>query len=113
MSARATAKIGVIDLVVSDPSRAERLRQVYLRIAALGREFDVARARSLLRARAIAEQRSTPAGQAEPADPDALERLLAPPLAQGRAMFDRYVALTLEARSLLTADEFEQLNRVR
>ena len=110
ISARATAKIGLIDLVVADAVRAQRLRQVYQRIAALGLEFDLARARSVLQARSIAEQRS---GQAAPGDADALEHLLAPPLAQARAMFDRYSALQLEARSLLTEDEFDALNRVR
>lgn len=110
MSARATAKIGVIDLVVQDPARAERLRQLYLRVAALAQEFDVARARALLRARSIAEARAT---QAEPSGHDALEHLLAPPLAQSRAVFERYSALMVEARSLLTENEFERLNRVR
>jgi len=110
MSARATAKIGVVELVVSDPVRAERLRQVYLRIAELGQEFDLARSRAILQARSIAEQRSA---NAEPVGSDALELLLAPPLAQGKAMFDRYAALMRQARSLLTQDEFETLNRVR
>ncbi|HKP62510.1 MAG TPA: hypothetical protein VJV78_37505 [Polyangiales bacterium] len=113
MSARATAKIELIDLVVPDPQRAERVRDVYVRIAALGDEFDQARARSILQVRSIAEERSTPEAQAEPVDVSALERMLAPPLVQSRAMFDRYAALMQQARSLLTADEFETLNRVR
>ena len=113
MSARATAKLGVIDLVVSDPLRAERVREVYLRIATVAREFDQARARSLLQARSIAEQRTTPEAQAEAADTAALEHLLAPPLAQGKTMYERYTALMRQARSLLTADEFDTLNRVR
>lgn len=113
MSARATAKIELIDLVVSDPRRAERVREVYVRIAALGDEFDQARARSILQVRSIAEERSTPEAQAEPVDVAALERMLAPPLVQSRAMFDRYTALMQQARSLLTADEFETLNGVR
>jgi hypothetical protein len=114
MSARATGRIGVIDLVVSDPARADRLRQVYLEIAAVSLEFDLARARSILQARSIAAERSKQ--QAVPAatsDAAVLEHLLAPPLEQAKAMFERYTALTLEARSLLTEDEFETLNRVR
>jgi hypothetical protein len=110
MSARATAKIGLIDLVVADEGRAQRLRQIYLRSAALAHEFDLARARSMLQARSLAEQRSA---QTEPGDPAVLERLLAPPLAQSRSIFDRYTALMLEARSLLTQSEFDKLNRVR
>ena len=113
MSARAAARIELIDLVVSDPKRAERLREVYLRIAALGDEFDQARARSILQVRSMARERSTPEAQAQPVDAATLERLLAPPLVQSRAMFDRYAALLQQARSLLTPDEFETLNRVR
>lgn len=111
MSARASAKIGVIELVVSDAARAERLRQVYLRVVELAHEFDLARAQSLVQARALATQRST-AG-AEPVDAAALEHVLAPPLAQSKALFERYAALMLEARSLVSADEFDELNRVR
>jgi hypothetical protein len=110
MSARITARIGLIDLVVADEGRADRLRQVYLRSAALAHEFDLARARSMRQARSLAEQQSS---QAEPGDPAVLERLLAPPLAQSRSIFDRYSALMLEARSLLTESEFDKLNRVR
>lgn len=113
MSARASARLNVIDLVVSDPARADRLHQVYLEITALALEYDLARARSILQARSIAKQRSTLAAQAVAPDADVLEHLLAPPFDQGKAVFDRYVALTLEARSLLTEDEFETLNRVR
>jgi len=113
MSARATGRIGVIDLVVSDPARADRLRQVYLEIATLALEYDMARARSILQARSIAAERSRQAAPAETNDATVLEHLLAPPLEQGKAMFERYTALTLEARSLLTKDEFETLNRVR
>jgi len=113
MSARVTGRIGVIDLVVSDPARADRLRQVYLEIAELALEYDLARARSILQARSLAGQRSTQAAPAAGSDADVLEHLLAPPLEQGKAMFERYTTLTLEARSLLTEDEFETLNRVR
>jgi hypothetical protein len=114
MSARATGRIGVIDLVVSDPARADRLRQVYLEIATLALEYDLARARSILQARSIAAERSRQqAAPATTSDAGVLEHLLAPPLEQGKAMFERYTALTLEARSLLTEDEFETLNRVR
>jgi hypothetical protein len=114
MTARATAKLDVIELVVSDPVRAERVRQVYVRIAALGHEFDLARARSILEAQSALEKRSTEAAQAaDPASPAELERMLAPPLEQGKALFERYAELMLEARTLLTEDEFEKLNGVR
>ena len=113
MAARATAKLDVIELVVSDPVRAERVREVYRRLAALGHEFDLARARSILEARSSLEKRSSEAAQAEGASAAELERILAPPLEQGKALFARYAALMLEARTLLSEDEFEKLNGVR
>jgi len=113
MSARATAKLDVIDLIVSDPARAERVRHVYVQLAALGKEFDLARARSMVAARSALEKRSSEAAQSNPASPADLELMLAPPLVEGKLMFERYTALMLEARSLLTEEEFDKLNAVR
>ena len=113
MTARATAKLDLVDLVVSDSERAQRVRQVYLQLVDLGREFDLLRARALTRARADWQQRATPDAQTAPADGKTLELVLAPPLEQSKAVFERYTALMLEARSLLTQQEFEKLNKVR
>jgi hypothetical protein len=113
MTARSTAKLGLVDLVVSDPIRAERVRAVYLELAALGRDFDLARARSMLKSREEWQRRATAEGQDAPATAEALELFLAPPIEEGKAAFQRYTALMLEARSLLTEAEFETLNRVR
>jgi hypothetical protein len=113
MTARSTARLELIDLVVSDPTRAERVRAVYLELAVLGRDFDRLRARSMLRSRDEWARRATPEGQATPASADALELFLAPPIAEGKAAYARYTTLMLEARSLLREDEFETLNRVR
>jgi len=113
MTARATAKLGLIELVVSDPVRAEGVREVYVQMAALGHAFDLARARSILEARSSLEKRSTEGAQTAPASPAELELMLAPPLERGKALFARYAALMLEARTLLTEDEFEKLNGVR
>jgi hypothetical protein len=73
----------------------------------------LARARAILEARAALETRSTAAARSNPATSAELERMLAPPLEQGKALFERYMALMLQARSLLTEDEFEALNGVR
>jgi hypothetical protein len=113
MRARATAKLDVIELVVSDPARAEQVRRLYLRMAALARQFDRARARSMLDARAAWQQHSgeePPDHRLHTAD---LEMILAPPLEEGKALFERYTALMLEARHLLTESEFAKLNDVR
>ena len=113
MTARSTAKLELVDLVVSDPLRAERLRAVYLELAALGRDFDLARARSVVRCRDEWQRRTTAEGQATPVSAEALELFLAPPLAESKAAYERYTALMLEARSLLDEAEFEKLDRVR
>jgi len=113
MTARSTAKLELIDLVVSDPSRAQRLHALYLEVATVARDFDLARARSMLRAQDEWQRRTTAEGQEPPASEEMLELLLAPPIAVGKAAFERYTALMLEARSLLREDEFETLNGVR
>ena len=113
LTARATAKLELIDLVVFDRARADRVRDLYLRIADVGRDFDLARARAILSARVAAEQRATAAAQLAPAGSAALEGMLAPPLEEGRAFADRYTALMLELRAVLSEDEFEKLSRVR
>jgi hypothetical protein len=113
LTARATAKLELIDLVVFDRARADRVRDLYLRIADVGRDFDLARARAILNARAAAQQRASAAAQVDPAGSVALEGMLAPPLEEGRAFADRYTALMLELRGVLSEDEFEQLSRVR
>jgi len=111
ITARATAKVELIDLVVSEPERAARLRGIYLEVVELRRE--VARARGgAARAPRLAGQGGAPVA-GEHVGPEALERLLTPPFGEDRAALDRYARLMLEARRLLTEREFEQLNRLR
>jgi hypothetical protein len=113
MRARATAKLDVVELVVSDPARAEQVRRLYLRMAALARQFDLARAQSMLDARAAWQQQSGDPPTDHRLHTADLEMMLAPPLEQGKALFARYTALMLEARRLLTESEFAKLNDVR
>jgi hypothetical protein len=112
LTARATAKAGVVSLVVSDRARAERLRAIYLEVVSLSHELD--RARVTARAQcANALERATEASS--PADPIASGALgcsIAPPL-NDRAALDRYARLMLEARALLTQHEFDKLARMR
>ncbi len=99
------AKADVVDLIVSDRERADRLRKIYSRIAALEYEFDIARERAV-------EAPPSPANHAAPTDrihAAQLERFLTPPLAESRAAFERYVTLVLEARRELREHEFERL----
>lgn len=113
MTARSTAKLELIELVVSDAERAQRVRRIYLQLVELGREFDLLRAHSLTKARADWQKRASVDAPAAPASGETLELVLAPPLQEGKALFDRYTTLMLEARGLLTQQEFEKLNKVR
>ena len=112
LTARASAKAGVVSLVVSDRARADRLRAIYLEVITLSRELD--RARVTARAQcAMAQAPGTGAANAlDPIASGALGCSIAPPLGD-RAALDRYTRLMLEARTLLTQREFEKLARMR
>ena len=113
MRARLEAKLDLVELVVNDPARAARLREIYLEAWQLGYDFDLARARSLQKAQAIAGERTTPEAQQEPLPEGTLERTMVPDIELGRATFARYTALMLEARTLLSDDEFRKLEATR
>jgi hypothetical protein len=113
LGARAAAKLDLVELVVSDPARAERLRRIYREAWQLGRDFDLARASALRQAYAVAANRTTAKGQAEPLHSAALERMMVPPIELGRAKLQRYTSLMLEARTLLSEDEFRKLDATR
>ena len=113
MRARAEAKLDLVELVVSDPARAARLREIYRDAWQLGHDFDLARARSLQQAHAVAAERTSPDAQLRALPDGALEGLLVPDLAIGRETFARYTALMLEARTLLSEEEFRKLDAAR
>lgn len=107
------AKADVVDLIVGDRTRADRLRQIYLRIADLEVELDRVRARVVEAGLAASEGQSGAPEPGERVDAGELERFLLPPLDESRTIFDRYVALVIEARGLLTEHEFQRLGAVR
>jgi len=111
--ARLEAKLDLVDLVVKDPDRAARLREIYVEAWQLGYDFDLERARSLQQAQAVAGERTTLDAQQEPLPEGALEGLMVPDLELGRATFARYTALMLEARTLLSDEEFKKLDATR
>jgi hypothetical protein len=113
MRARLEAKLDLVDLVVKDPERAARLREIYVEAWQLGYDFDLARARSLQQAQGVASERTTLEAQQQPLPEGALEGLMVPDLELGRATFARYTALMLEARTLLSDDEFKKLDATR
>jgi hypothetical protein len=111
LSARATAKAGVVSLVVSDRTRAERLREIYLEVVSLSRELDHARITARAQCANDLERRAAPTSS-DPIVSGALGCSIAPPLTDRDAL-DRYTRLMLEARTLLTQREFEKLARMR
>ena len=111
LTASATAKAEVVELIVPDWRRAERARQLYLAIAALGYEFDEQRARSAAQGRSLTSAAAA-AAKEQRLTATQLESLLVPPLEESQATFERYVQLMLEMRSVLTDDELKQLDKV-
>ena len=110
MRARVEAKLDLVELVVKDPDRAARVREIYLEAWQLGYDFDLARARSLQQAQAVVGEGASPDAQAPEG---VIERILLPDPEIGRASFARYTALMLEARALLSDDEFRKLEATR
>ena len=113
MRARSEAKLDLVELVVSDPARSARLREIYREAWQLGHDFDLARARSLREAQAVVAERTSSDAQRQALPDGVLEGLLVPDLTIGRATFARYTALMLEARALLSEEEFRKLDATR
>jgi hypothetical protein len=113
MRARLEARLDLVELVVKDPTRAARVREIYVEAWQLGYDFDLARARSLREAQTVAGERTTPEAQAQPLPEGVLERTMVPDIELGRASFARYTALVLEARTLLSEEEFRKLAAAR
>lgn len=112
LSARATAKEGVVSLVVHDRARAERLRAIYREVVSLSRELDHARIAARAQCASEPERRAATPVASDPIASGALGCSIAPPLTD-RVALDRYTRLMLEARSLLTQREFDKLARMR
>ena len=112
LTARATAKAGVVSLVVADRARAERLRAIYLEVVSLSRELDRARVTARAQCESSLEHPTAMPAPSDPIASGALGCSIAPPLTD-RAALDRYARLMLEARTLLTQREFNKLARMR
>ncbi|HYQ47002.1 MAG TPA: hypothetical protein VER11_33755 [Polyangiaceae bacterium] len=112
LTARATAKAGVVSLVVSDRERARRLREIYLEVVSLSRELDRARVTARAQCSSDLERQNAASAKSDPIGSGVLGCSIAPPLTD-RAALDRYTQLMLESRSLLTPREFAKLARVR
>lgn len=99
---RVATRIELVDLVISDPKRAAKVRSLYIAMDSLLLETKRAQAKQLvlLGAERPSTDEETRAGLAAvgKAEADALER---------------YMGLQLELRRFTTADEFARLDKIR
>jgi hypothetical protein len=102
---RSMAQLGVIDLVVSDRARAERAEALLEQV-----EQAFVTAETLRRKAAETALGLSDAG--EPTDEEIRSSFRTMDEAASRA-FQRYVAVQLELRQVLTRREFEKLKEVR
>jgi hypothetical protein len=102
LTTAATARADVVELIIPDWQRAQRVRRVYLELAALGYQLDQERAH-------LAQSRVA-TGQIKAGE---LEALLLPPVTESEPTYQRYVDLMLELHTLVSAHELERLNEVR
>jgi len=99
------AQLGVIELVVKDEARLEKAKHLYQEVELA---FLTAEARRL-EASHVALALS---GEGEPTDEE-IRQAFQLMEAASRHAFERYIALQLELRQVLTKSEFDQLSKVR
>jgi hypothetical protein len=105
MRDRAAMRVELVALVVPDPGRAARVKQLYAEIDALGRELERKRTDRLAALRALDARRDS--------TDEALGAAVRALRADGQAAFQRYVSLQMQLREQLTSDEFARLDATR
>jgi hypothetical protein len=100
LAARSEARVDLVELAIADPSRAARVKALYLRVAQLRDEFD--------RERAAAWREAVLA----PGGADFSEAARHVNQA-GAGLLRRYAALMGEVRGLVSEAEFERLDALR
>ena len=99
---RAASRVELVDLVISDRARAERVRELYVEIETLMRETKKAEAREL-----VALGGPCPASDAQTRD--AFRRFSD----AEKAALKQYAGLQLELRRATTPEEFEKLDAIK
>jgi hypothetical protein len=99
---RVATRVELVDLVISDPERAAKVRSLYIAMDALLLETKLAQARQL--ALLGAERPST--------DEETRARFATVRKAESSAL-ERYIELQLELRRFTTAGEFARLDAIR
>lgn len=100
IAARSEARVDLVELAVSDPARAARVRELYLRVQELKRAFVEKR---------DAAWRETTRKQASPD----FSRVADEVEAAADTTYREYARLMIEVRSLVTEREFARLNAIR
>ncbi|MGF1466727.1 MAG: hypothetical protein ACFCGT_11395 [Sandaracinaceae bacterium] len=103
---RMRPRIALVEFIVKDPSRRERVTRILLEIEEL--TFAWQRDRLALRSRIF-----TAGSDGEPPTDQELEALFAQSLEESGAYFDRYVELQLALRAATTEAEFARLDRIK
>lgn len=100
---RSASRVELVDLVIADRVRAQKVRALYAQIETL--MFDV----KLTTSREI-----TKLGADNPTQSDAETRAVVAKVRQAEiAAFQRYVKLQMELRRSMTADEFAKLDAIK
>jgi len=99
------AQLGVIELVVKDEVRVQKAKHLYQEVELA---FLTAEARRL----AASQVALAMSGEGEPTD-DEIRQAFEMMETASREAFERYIALQLELRKVLTKSEFDQLTKVR
>jgi hypothetical protein len=101
--ARFASRIELVDLVVADPSRAQKVRQLYTDIETAMLECKRTNASALAKLGA----------ENAPIQDQQTRALLAKVRDAEVAAFRRYVGLQLELRKAMTAEEFAKLDAIK
>lgn len=102
---RNTSKIELVPLIVTDPARADKVQSIYKRIASISETLMKERARRLSAIGQLLEE--------DRVSEDEVKEQVSGMRAESQKVYDEYVALQLELRALLNADEFAKLDKVR
>jgi len=99
---RMATRVELVELVISDPQRAAKVRSLYTAMDSLLVETKLTQARQIA---LVASERPT-------SDEETRARLAAVRQAESSAL-ERYIGLQLELRRFVTADEFARLDAIR
>jgi hypothetical protein len=100
---RSAARVELVDLVISDPRRARKVRDLYVQIEEL-----------MLEVKKTAAAEIVGLGAETPTRSDAETRAVVAKVRDAdRAAFRRYVKLQMELRRSTTADEFAKLDAIK